>query len=66
MSKSLENLLQIIFGKSPNGTTFAEREREREREITLFLTCHKKKCHISNMWVCHFSYIHSIIFTPLN
>jgi hypothetical protein len=36
MSKSLENLLQamsgVTFGKSPNGTIFAERERERERE----------------------------------
>ncbi|MDR1153948.1 MAG: hypothetical protein LBL04_04500 [Bacteroidales bacterium] len=33
ISKSLENLLQamsgVMFGKSPNGTTFAERERER-------------------------------------
>jgi hypothetical protein len=32
MSKSLENLLSIMLGESPNGTAFAERERERERE----------------------------------
>jgi hypothetical protein len=40
MSKSLENLLSIMFGKSPNGTIFAERERERERErdvVDIFL-----------------------------
>ncbi|MDR1155842.1 MAG: hypothetical protein LBL04_14140 [Bacteroidales bacterium] len=36
ISKSFENILQAVsgvtFGKSPNGTPFAERERERERE----------------------------------
>jgi hypothetical protein len=39
MSKSFANFLQamsgvsgVTFGKSPNGTIFAERERERERE----------------------------------
>jgi hypothetical protein len=30
MSKSFENLLLVMFGKSPIGTAFAERERERE------------------------------------
>ncbi|MDR1171464.1 MAG: hypothetical protein LBL24_03310 [Bacteroidales bacterium] len=42
MSKSRENFLQamsgVTFGKSPNGTLFAERERERERERETYIT----------------------------
>jgi hypothetical protein len=38
MLKSLENFLQPMFGKSPNGTAFAERERERERLTDAYVT----------------------------
>ena len=32
MSGFLKNVGHLLFGKSPDGTIFAERERERERE----------------------------------